>query len=67
MPHDKRNPQPVHVPGTMKGEEMVVKQGSEPGRGAAQGRSYRSARDSTGINAHLRQPIHPSMPNLPPS
>ena len=67
MPHDKRNPQPVHVPGTSKGEELVFEKGQEPGRGEGRGRSYRSARDSTGINAKDRQPIHPSMPNLPPS
>ena len=67
MAHDKRNPQPVHMPGTAKGEEMTLTQGKEAGRGEAHGRSYRSARDSTGINASDRQPIDPNMPNLPPS
>ncbi len=60
-------PQPVHVPGTMRGEEMVLNQGREPGRGHHGSRDYRCARDSTGISAAKRRPIHPDMPNLPPS
>jgi hypothetical protein len=57
-------PEPVHIPGTAKGEESSLN-GKEPGRG--QGKQYRSARDSTGINPENRQPIHPAMPNIPPS
>ena len=58
-------PEPVHIPGTKRGEEMALKKGKEPGRGGA--RHYRSARDSTGINADDKQPIDPAMPNIPPA
>lgn len=64
MAHE-RPPQPVHVPGTNRGEEMVLKKGREPGRGG--GRGYRSARDSTGIQAGKRKPIDPRMPSIPPA
>ena len=57
--------QPVHVPGTIKGEETVLRDGREPGRG--KGRQYRSGRDSTGINARHKEPILPTMPNIPPA
>lgn len=60
----KKNPQPVHVAGIHKGEEMVLSDGQEPGRN--EGKDYRSSRDSTGINARLRKPILPMMPNIPP-
>jgi hypothetical protein len=58
---------PTHVPGTNKGEEMVLTHGHEPGR-AENSRSgyYRSARDATSLNADLREPIDPRMPSLPP-
>lgn len=58
---------PTHVPGTNKGEEMVLTHGREPGR-AEQSRPgyYRSARDATSLNADLREPIDPRMPSLPP-
>jgi hypothetical protein len=58
-------PQPVHVPGIHKGEELVFEAGREPGRGGR--REYRLARDSTSINPADRQPIDPSMPNIPPA
>ncbi len=61
----KKPPQPVHVPGTVKGEETVFHHGREAGRDC--GKDYRSARDSTGINSKDRQPIHPAMPNIPPA
>lgn len=64
--HSRIPPQPVHVPGTMKGEEMALKS-KEPGRKQNNGRNYRSSRDSTGINAPNRRPIHPDMPSIPPS
>jgi hypothetical protein len=57
-------PQPVHVAGTRKGEEAALNK-REPGRG--EGKHYRSARDSTGINAKNREPIAPSMPSIPPA
>lgn len=60
----KQPPQPVHVPGMHKGEELVLTAGHEPGRGGR--KQYRSARDSTSIDPQSRQPIHPAMPNIPP-
>jgi hypothetical protein len=57
-------PQPNHVPGTNKGEEQALNI-KEPGREAGR-KNYQSARDSTGINADKRNPIHPAMPNIPP-
>jgi hypothetical protein len=59
------NPQPVHVPGTARGEEEALKR-REPGRELDR-KNYRSARDSTGINADKRQPIIGAMPNIPPA
>ena len=59
-------PQPVHVAGNGKGEERVFNKGREPGRDAER-KQYRSARDSTGISAANRNPIHPAMPNIPPA
>jgi hypothetical protein len=58
-------PNPVHVKGMHRGEEFVLSKGKEPGRGGE--KDYRSARDSTGINAKARAPIHPAMPNIPPA
>jgi hypothetical protein len=59
-----RPPEPIHVSGMSKGEEYALEHGKEPGRGSKQ---YRGARDATGINASLRRPIHPAMPNIPPA
>jgi len=58
-------PKPNHTPGTLKGEEMALTN-REPGRDPNR-KQYRSARDSTGINAADRQPIHPDMPSIPPA
>ncbi len=58
-------PQPVHIPGTAKGEELAL-DNKEAGRGEG-GKSYTTSRDATGINAAARAPIHPDMPNLPPA
>ena len=60
-------PQPVHIPGTTRGEELALRKGKEPGRKQENGRNYRSARDSTGISAARRRPIHPDMPSMPPA
>lgn len=60
-------PDPVHVEGTIKGEELARQKGREPGRGERGIKDYRSARDSTGISAENRKPIHPDMPNIPPA
>jgi hypothetical protein len=62
LPHP---PEPAHVPGTTRGEEMTFKKGREGGRGGR--KSYREARDSTGIDPGGREPILPAMPHLPPS
>lgn len=59
-------PQPIHVAGNGKGEEVVLKRGHEPGRDPDR-KQYRSARDSTGIDSANRNPIHPDMPNIPPA
>ena len=56
---------PVHVKGMHRGEEFALSKGREPGRGGD--KAYRSARDSTGINAKARAPIDPAMPNIPPA
>lgn len=61
---DKKTPQPVHVAGTSKGEETTQRKGREPGRGDPG--HYRTARDSTSIDADSKNPIHPDMPNIPP-
>ena len=62
----KHPPTPNHVSGIKKGEELVRKNGREPGR-KSEGPGYRSARDSTGINAEARRPIHPDSPPIPPA
>lgn len=54
-----------HTPGTPKGEEMIRREGREPGRDDP--RVGRTARDSTGIDSTTKGPIDPRMPNLPPS
>lgn len=59
-------PSPTHVPGTNKGEELVMKRGREPGRGEPDKNGYRSARDSTSVNAKNEEPIDPRMPEMPP-
>ncbi|HSU52779.1 MAG TPA: hypothetical protein VLT36_01825 [Candidatus Dormibacteraeota bacterium] len=58
-------PEPVHVAGIHKGEEYVLRDGPEHGRGCAG--HYRSARDSTSINPDAHAPIHPAMPSIPPA
>jgi hypothetical protein len=60
-------PQPTHVPGTTKGEELVQKKGHEPGRKEPGAHGYRVARDSTSINAKEHGPIDPRMPHIPPA
>jgi len=55
----------AHTPGTPRGEERVRREGREPGRDGPE--PGRTARDSTSINAKLRNPIDPRMPQLPPS
>ena len=57
--------EPQHVKGILKGEELAISKGREAGRGGQD--EYRSARDSTGINAKSRQPISPAMPKIPPA
>lgn len=62
----RKPPQPVHVSGIARGEEMVLERGVEPGRGKGKNQ-YRDARDSTSINPGKRAPIHPAMPHIPPA
>ena len=62
---NRQPPKPVHIAGTNKGEELVRQHGREPGRHDRG--PYRTARDSTGLNADARDPIDPRMPHLPPS
>ncbi len=54
---------PTHTPGVAKGEERAGKH--HPGRKPL--RAPRTMRDATGINARKREPIDPSMPELPPA
>jgi hypothetical protein len=65
MRRNHKPSQPVHVPGTIRGEELAIRRGKEPGRGNKP--FYRSARDATGINAQDSQPIDPAVPNIPPT
>jgi hypothetical protein len=58
-------PNPEHVTGMHRGEEMVLEKGHEAGRGS--GKYCRMSRDSTSINPELQSPIHPAMPYIPPS
>jgi hypothetical protein len=55
---------PSHTPGVSKGEEVVIWQGREPGRGTRP--PERTARDATSINPDAREPIDPAMPHMPP-
>jgi hypothetical protein len=48
MQNHSKPPEPVHIPGTNRGEELVLRKGPEPGRGGND--QFRSARDSTGIS-----------------
>jgi hypothetical protein len=63
--HTVKPPEPVHVAGMHKGEELVLESGHEPGRNS--GKYYRNSRDSTSINPELQSPIHPAMPYIPPA
>jgi len=63
----KSPPKPVHIPGTNKGEESVLHHGREAGRGEKGKHGYRSARDSTSVNADAQGPIDPRMPEMPPA
>jgi acetyl-CoA carboxylase alpha subunit len=60
-------PEPTHVFGTARGEELVKRRGREHGRSDRNPRGYRDARDSTGLNAKQRRPIDPAMPEIPPA
>jgi hypothetical protein len=61
----KTPPEPTHVLGTRRGEEMVVRKGLEPGRKS--GTPHRTARDSTSVNPGGEKPIDSRMPNIPPA
>lgn len=66
MRFHNKPPQPVHVPGTIQGEELAIHKGREPGRQVGR-KYYRSARDATSVNPDQRNPIDPAMPNIPPN
>jgi len=53
----------AHTPGVNQGNAAGNAE-KEPGFEAGEGTA--SARFSTGVNAKAREPIDPSMPNLPP-
>jgi hypothetical protein len=57
-----RSKMPSHTPGTVRGEEFVIKNGPEPGRE----KGTRTARDSTSVNPKAHDPIDPRMPHMPP-
>ncbi|MCE5267773.1 MAG: hypothetical protein LLG00_07795 [Planctomycetaceae bacterium] len=56
---------PSHSPGTIKGEEWILRSGREPGRDDPN--IVRTARDSTSLNPKARDPIDPRMPHIPPA
>ncbi len=65
-------PNPVHTPGTDKGEEKTRTDGKEPGRhdtgttGQANRPSGKTtARDVTGVNPDNENPVDPASPNIP--
>lgn len=58
-------PQPNHIAGVPKGEELVQK-ARESGRRSRWSRAYRTARDATSINPGKHGPVLPVMPHLPP-
>jgi hypothetical protein len=60
-------PEPTHVFGAARGEQLVKRRGRERGRSDHDAQGYRNARDSTGLNAKARRPIDPAMPNIPPA
>lgn len=59
-------PKPVHIRGTNKGEELVIRKGREPGRAKRPKRGYRTARDATSVDPDRHGPIDPRMPDIPP-
>jgi hypothetical protein len=63
--HNSKPPEPIHVAGMHKGEEMALEKGREAGRGSS--KHYRDSRDSTSINPERHAPIHPAMPQIPPA
>ena len=58
-----------HDSGTRKGEEFGSGEAGRPGGPEHPDDQVpgRTARDATGINADKREPIDPSMPEMPPS
>ena len=64
---------PVHSPGTRRGEEILSDEGKEPGRrdtgttGAGRPTGKSDARDSTSVNPEDSDPVHPDSPKMPPA
>jgi len=71
--HDTSRDAPAHDTGVGKGEEIVDRDGKEPGRqdkgttGAGRPAGGSTARDSTRINPDAENPIDPESPNMPPA
>lgn len=71
MANSTMQPDPVHEPGTRKGEDVKDKEGKESGRqdegatGNKRPAGTSTARDSTKINP--QDPIDPDSPNMPPA
>jgi hypothetical protein len=69
MDEQQTPPEPVHQPGTSKGEEASRNKGEEPGRqdadaaGADRPASGSTGRYSTGVNP--QEPIEPESPSVP--
>ena len=71
---EKQNPpEPVHQPGTQRGEEAIKDLGKEPGRKAdnrdkgeeeAESPGYRSGRDASSVSP--QDPIDPKSTKMPP-
>jgi hypothetical protein len=69
MGSDVEREGPTHHSGVRKGEEMGP---GNPGRSASPAHPDkhtpgRTARDATSINPKKREPIDPSMPDMPPA
>lgn len=71
--HETSTDAPAHTPGTAQGEEKSTTEGKEAGRidhdhkHGERPAGGSTARDSTGINADDREPVDPSMPDMPPA
>ncbi len=69
MTEQQNSTGPAHTPGARKGEEIVQREGEEPGRVETTGGDHptgkSTARHATGIDP--QDPIDPKSPKLPPA